>query len=285
MSQKFYSPAKINIFLHVLRRRNDGFHDIASLFQAIDLCDELNITFSEDDKFTCNRDDIPQDSSNLVIQARDLFRRKTGINTGLAIDLHKKIPAQAGLGGGSSNAATTLWALNEIAGRPATSSDLALWGAALGSDVPFFFSSGAAICSGRGESVTSVAALPSNKVWVIKPSIGLSTPAVYQALDPQKFFDHDHKRLLDEIYRGDYSHISNDLEAAALKLLPQLQDLKQQLVKGDHQAVFMTGSGTTFICLGGEEPSLLGEDVKVFEAGFITRRQDNWYYPNILLNA
>ncbi len=115
---KLFSPAKLNLFLRVLSKRKDGYHEIASLFQAIDFGDILTFALSDKDKLTSSDPSIPHDRSNLIFQAADQFRRQTGLHFGLEVDLEKKIPTQSGLGGGSSNAATTLWALNELHGRP-----------------------------------------------------------------------------------------------------------------------------------------------------------------------
>jgi hypothetical protein len=126
-----FSPCKINLFLRILRKRPDGYHDLASLFQAIGFGDSLDLTkipYDDDageqqerrDEFTCNMDGVPTDSSNLVIRALELMRAKTGVRQYFRANLHKQVPAQAGLGGGSANAATALWGANELMGRPAS---------------------------------------------------------------------------------------------------------------------------------------------------------------------
>lgn len=114
-----FSPSKINLFLRILRRRSDGFHDLASLFHVIDLGDQMAFAPIEDkkDRLTCNFDDIPTDENNLVIKALNLFRNKTGSKQCFEIDLQKNVPHGAGLGGGSANAATTLWAANKLNGN------------------------------------------------------------------------------------------------------------------------------------------------------------------------
>jgi 4-diphosphocytidyl-2-C-methyl-D-erythritol kinase len=148
-----FSPAKINIFLRIVRRREDGFHDLASLFHVIDLGDDMTFSLlpagSTSDQLTCNFPDVPTDESNLVIKALNLFRRKTGATEHFNVDLFKRVPHGAGMGGGSGNAATTLWAANEMCGRPATAEQLLEWSGEIGSDISVFFSSGAAYCTGR----------------------------------------------------------------------------------------------------------------------------------------
>lgn len=118
-----FSPCKINLFLRIIRKREDGFHDLASLFQAIGFGDTLELTplhEAEKDEFTCNMEGVPTDRSNLVLRALELMREKTGIRQYFRTNLIKQVPAQAGLGGGSANAATAMWGANELMGNPAS---------------------------------------------------------------------------------------------------------------------------------------------------------------------
>ena len=119
-----FSPCKINLFLRIIRKREDGYHDLASLFQAIGFGDTLDLTplqeDAEADVFTCNMPGVPIDSSNLVLRALELMREKTGVKKYFRANLIKQVPAQAGLGGGSANAATAMWGANQLMGNPAT---------------------------------------------------------------------------------------------------------------------------------------------------------------------
>ena len=125
---ELFSPCKINLFLRIIRKREDGFHDLASLFQAISFGDTLELTplvettetGEGSDEFTCNMPGVPVDSTNLVLRALDLMREKTGVDMFFKTNLIKQVPAQAGLGGGSANAATAMWGANELMGRPAS---------------------------------------------------------------------------------------------------------------------------------------------------------------------
>ena len=120
-SLSLFSPCKINLFLRIIRKRPDGYHDLASLFQAIGFGDTLELTVLDDkDDFECNMPGVPKDSSNLVLRALQLMREKTGVQQFYKANLVKQVPAQAGLGGGSANAATAMWGANELMGRPAT---------------------------------------------------------------------------------------------------------------------------------------------------------------------
>ena len=243
----FKSPAKVNLFLRVLRKRQDHFHDLASLFQAIDLVDLLHIEKSHEDVFTCSDSNLPIDGKNLVIKARELFRDKTGLKFPVKIHLDKKIPARAGLGGGSSNAATTLFALKTLSGLSISDHELASWSAEIGSDIPFFFSKGSAYCEGRGERVRNVD-LPSASFFICKPAFGLSTPEVFRALDLANLSKEDPEALLDGFCKGNGLMV-NDLEVPAFSIQPNLKEFKKSLSGFDKY--MMTGSGSAFVCIGG----------------------------------
>lgn len=245
-----FSPAKINFFLRVLNRRSDGYHNIASLFQAVDLGDVLHFTLSEQDKLTCTDTTIGCNSSNLISRAVDLFRRKTGLKFKIHIHLEKQIPQQSGLGGGSSNAATTLWALNVLHNQLATEESLQQWSSEIGSDIPFFFSHGTAYCTGRGECVRNLPIPPFSKRYtLVKPMEDLSTPVIFKALDLQTTSNHDPEDLLDSFYSGEPLYV-NDLEEPSFRLCPTLKAFKQRLLAAGFKNVFMTGSGTGLICEG-----------------------------------
>lgn len=280
------SPAKINLFLKILGKRPDGYHEIASLFQAIDLCDTMHFKLSQEDTFTCSDPSLPTDENNLVIKARELFRRKTGRNNPVSIQLQKNIPHQAGLGGGSSNAATTLWALNQLCGTPATAEQLAAWGAEIGSDVSFFLSQGTAYCTGRGEKLLPLPSLNAQNVWIVKPPVGLSTPKVYSGLkleveNQSKQFSVDAEALLVKFTSqksNDKLPVFNDLEAPAFQLAPELAELKQKLETFGFSNVLMSGSGSAFFCLGdGNLPALAS--LNTYNCKFINRSPGKWYLP------
>ncbi|MBS0628077.1 MAG: 4-(cytidine 5'-diphospho)-2-C-methyl-D-erythritol kinase [Verrucomicrobia bacterium] len=242
------SPAKINVFFKVLHKREDGFHEISSLYQAISLCDTLQIRLSEKDSFTCSDPLLPADHTNLVMKALDLFRKKTGTSCFFSIHLDKKIPMQAGLGGGSSNAATALWSFVKLARLSISQETLFSWGAELGSDVSFFFSSGAALASGRGEILTDVAPYLSSPFWIVKPKEGLSTAEVYRFCKPN--LKKEEKKIF-----------YNDLEEAAFSLAPSLFKIKASLLSFGFEVVVLSGSGTAFFCLENESKFSL-EDLK-----------------------
>lgn len=269
------SPAKINLFLRVLGRRPDGYHEIASLFQAIDLHDTIHFEEADYDALTCDEPSLPTSEKNLISKARKLFKDKTGIKRSFAIRLKKKIPMEAGLGGGSSNAATTLWALNQLCNRPASEIELASWGAEIGSDISFFLSSGTAYCTGRGEVLAPVPPLVRQYVLIVKPLIGLSTQKVFQNLKISQLNPKDPKAALASFFTGSPLYF-NDLEITAFELMPELASLKNKLMGLGFSTVLMTGTGSSFFCLGeGDEPSF--RDCQTYRSTYINREFGSWY--------
>jgi 4-diphosphocytidyl-2-C-methyl-D-erythritol kinase len=170
------SPCKINLFLRIMGRRENGYHDLASLFQTISLSDEMYFSrlpeSATKDEMVCTDSELSVDDSNLVIKALNLMRSKTGVNQYFSVKLNKIVPMQAGLGGGSANAATAMFAFNKLCGFPATLGDLKEWSGDIGSDITFFFSTGTAYCTGRGEIIDPLPPLPEGErtlVHIVKP--------------------------------------------------------------------------------------------------------------------
>ncbi|QDZ20390.1 4-diphosphocytidyl-2C-methyl-D-erythritol kinase [Chloropicon primus] len=270
-----FSPAKINLFLRITKRRPDGFHELASLFQTIAFGDTMKISKlasnALEDEILCSDPSVPCDKRNLVWKAADLFREKTGSTQKFKIDLRKEVPAGAGLGGGSGNAATMLWAANKLCDLDHGDPDLLEWSGDIGSDISFFFSSGTAYCTGRGEVVEDMPpALPSNyPIILIKPSSPLSTAAVYKKLDVTKCSEADPEELKRRFYQEALMASSerkpctehpqqelcvNDLELPAFEEMPILLKAKEELIASDKYAsVFMSGSGSTLVCLGAHD--------------------------------
>ncbi|MBY0528627.1 MAG: 4-(cytidine 5'-diphospho)-2-C-methyl-D-erythritol kinase [Rhabdochlamydiaceae bacterium] len=273
----FVSPAKINLFFQVLSRRDDGYHEIFSLYQAISLKDTLSISLSLHDKLTCTDPNLPCDDSNLIIKALQTYRKKTGFCSPVAIHLEKNIPVQSGLGGGSGNAATMLFALNTLNPHPVSEHALASFAAEFSSDAPFFFSSGTAYCKGRGEIIESLPARAPMHLWIAKPQEGLSTPAVYRAIREEFFTASFDKTTLDPLsHNSSVGLYFNDLEIPAFQLLPKLSVLRDQLYALGFTTVVMSGSGTAFFCIGElSSPSL--PDVHFYPVSFLNRKEGAWY--------
>ncbi|KAH9613028.1 hypothetical protein KSS87_008565 [Heliosperma pusillum] len=288
-----FSPCKVNVFLRITRKREDGFHDLASLFHVISLGDKIKFSLSPSktkDSLTTNVAGVPLDDRNLIIKALNLFRRKTGYDKYFWIHLDKKVPTGAGLGGGSSNAATALWAANQFSGCIATEKELQEWSSEIGSDIPFFFSRGAAYCTGKGEVVKDIPPpIPlATPMVLIKPPEACSTVQVYKRLQLDQTSKVDPLYLLEKISSEGISQevCINDLESPAFQVLPSLRRLKQRIIaasRGQYDAVFMSGSGSTIVGIGSPDPPQFiyddegYKDVFLSDASFITREENQWY--------
>lgn len=279
---QLFSPAKVNLFLRITGQRPDGYHAIASLFQAISLGDLVHLSLSSNEQLTCSDPAIPTDKSNLILKAAELFRQKTGLNCRINAHLEKKIPAQAGLGGGSGNAATTLWGLNILSGANISVKTLQTWSSEIGSDIPFFFSEGTAYCTGRGEVVQNLASLPDQKIVIAKPDIGLSTPAVFSRFRSLGLIKRETtpEEDLQHFINGN-AFLYNDLEPAAFHELPMLAAFKEKLFECGFHDVLMTGSGTAFVCFGKAKNDVSKENISFNafyeKAAFINRPANAWY--------
>ncbi|KAG8463433.1 hypothetical protein KFE25_004944 [Diacronema lutheri] len=298
------APAKVNLFLRILRRREDGYHELASLFQALELGDTLRV-WRLDERATstmelvwddgadaaAERPEVPTDGSNLVLRAFELFARQVGMPLRVHVELTKRIPVQAGMGGGSADAAAALFAANRLCGYPASMADLRAWGAELGSDISFFFSTGTAYCTGRGEQIESLPPLePRREIYVLKPAEGLSTALVYRTLDLGALSRLDPDALLAGMRRAggllEPANFVNDLEPPALAAVPRLADIQRTLRARGWRVVMMSGSGTSIFCIGSPagEPPLAGwsDELRAacFPTRFASRAEDDetvWY--------
>ena len=176
------APAKLNLGLKILGRRADGYHDIVSVLQTVDLCDRLVFTPAPpgETQIRCDHPDVPEGPENLVYRAVEILRRETGAGQGVRVDLNKRIPTGAGLGGGSSNAAATLRALDRLWGLHLNPERLAAFAAELGSDVPFFLTGGTAVVTGRGERIRPVDWEGDFWYVLVYPGFPVSTAWAYQ---------------------------------------------------------------------------------------------------------
>ena len=259
---EFHAPAKINLSLRVLGRRADGFHDLESLMCPVSVFDTLDVTRRESGglEFVCDDATLPTGDDNLVVRAARLFGSACGIELHARIALTKHIPHGAGLGGGSSDAATTLLALDRLFATQLSRAALAVMAAELGSDVPFFIYESAAMIRGRGERVEPVAFPHALPLLLIKPPFGVPTPWAYSRWK-------DAREIPEAPYGVQafpWGELVNDLERPVFEKHIFLADLKRWLLAQPEVAgALMSGSGATvFAVLRSKEDALpLGERV------------------------
>jgi len=239
----YLAPAKLNLFLHVVGRRADGYHLLQSLMTMVDFSDRLEISVREDGKVLRINDiaAIPS-SDDLVVRAAHALKARTGTRLGASMTLHKQIPTGAGLGGGSSDAATTLLALNQLWSLNLSHADLHEIGLSLGADVPFFLTGTSAFAEGIGEQLTPMA-LPAWWYVVADPGVHVSTPFVFGQADLTR--DTPGFKIAD-FSAASIESCKNDLQAVVLKAFPAVATALAALSEASKKSIFgarMSGSG------------------------------------------
>ncbi|MED3536150.1 4-(cytidine 5'-diphospho)-2-C-methyl-D-erythritol kinase [Bacillus toyonensis] len=245
------APAKINLSLDVLGKRQDGYHEVKMIMTTIDLADRLELMELAEDRIEIlshNRY-VPDDQRNLAYQAAKLLKEKFNVKKGVSITIEKTIPVAAGLAGGSSDAAATLRGLNKLWNLGLTIDELAELGSEIGSDVSFCVYGGTAIATGRGERIEHIKTPPSCWVILAKPHIGVSTADVYGNLKLNRVTHPNVDKMVDVINAGDYKGIcdtvGNVLEDVTFKMHPEVARIKAQMKRFGADAVLMSGSGPT----------------------------------------
>ena len=237
------APAKLNLFLHITGRRSDGYHLLQSVFMLIDWYDTLHFDLRNDGQISREDLNVPLPPDDLITRAARLLQQSTGTALGAHIAIEKSIPAQAGMGGGSSDAATCLLALNKLWGLGLSVKQLAELGLKLGADVPFFLHGHNAWVEGVGEIMTPIS-LPPAQFVVVKPSEGLETAKIFGS----EALKRDTKPATISVFAADpYGFGHNDLQPVAQRLCPQISDAIAWLESASLASVVkgrMTGSGS-----------------------------------------
>ena len=249
ISSSALSPAKINLLLKVMRKRDDGYHDLYSVMQPVTLYDNITIEAGEGTGIAiyCTGADLPSDRTNLAFRAAEIFLDTTGIKKRVSIAIDKRIPVGAGLGGGSSNAATVLMALNTLLDAGLTEKELMEISACLGSDVPFFILKGPALATGRGEVLERIS-LPGCHYILINPGFQVSTAWVYGRLDLTKNTENNILTYSRQAFEGCgqiKERLYNDLEPITAARHPEISRLKGLLMENGASGSLMSGSGPT----------------------------------------
>ena len=269
---------KINLTLEVLGLQADGFHEIKSIMQSIDLHDEIIMEETDDGKISLagSSKELRYDDSNLIMKSARMLQSKYGIGKGASIFLKKKIPIEAGLAGGSSDAAGTLIGLNKLWKLNLSPEELSEIGERIGSDIPFTIFGGTAVAEGRGEKITKIRSIEEEGLLIVKPDFGASTKRIYNEVDKNfksrgiSYTD----LMLEAINKGkNYKgYLHNDLAEATIKLYPEVNSILEKF-KDEGVLGLTSGSGPTCYCFGDNDSinKIYNYFSKKYKNVFITR--------------
>lgn len=279
--------AKINLTLRILGKRSDGFHDIYTVFQTVSLHDDLRIAKADKIEISCNISEIPTDSSNLVYQAVELLREKTGTNIGANIHLTKRIPSPGGLGGGSSNAAAALIGVARLWELDVSLDELASLGARIGSDVPFFLYGGTAIGTGRGTHIKPVDDHNKTDAIIVAPRVPVESAFAYSELALAYLTKAESKSILEhyregpEAFGGAQFGYKNDFESGIFERYNEIKIAADKLRKVSASVVSLSGSGPCVFGLFEDSEQRdkalvsfeMSTDVPAFSVSTVTRKE------------
>lgn len=243
--------AKINWFLNVLGKRDDGFHELCTAFQTVSLHDDLTFTASDELILTCDDASIPTGENNLIIRAANELKERFFVKEGAKIHLQKRIPSPGGLGGGSSDAAIALIGLSKLWNLEITTEELCEISAKLGSDVPFFFCGGTATATGRGTEITPIEDIEEKFLLIITPNIAVSTADAFGKLNSPRLTNPSSKSIFkfcrDEAQKliRKQTNPTNDFEKTIFEIYPEIRRVKEKLLEMGAKSALMSGSGAS----------------------------------------
>ncbi|QXJ60613.1 4-(cytidine 5'-diphospho)-2-C-methyl-D-erythritol kinase [Enterococcus raffinosus] len=249
------APAKINLGLDILGKRPDGLHELAMVMASIDLADRLYLEEIPEDKIIIetNKAFLPTDKKNHVYEALELVKERFEIKKGLRVKIHKEIPIAAGLGGGSTDSAAALRAVNRLWDLGLSIEEIASLGAEVGSDVPYCVYGQTSLVEGFGEKVTPIAPMPQCWVVVVKPRMSVSTRTIFAQIVMEDLYHPDIAALVSAIEANDYQkmteNLGNSMEVVTIRKHPVIQQLKDRMLKYGADAAMMSGSGPTVYAL------------------------------------
>ena len=257
---KISAMSKVNLGLDVIRRREDGYHEVKMIMQTLGLCDELDIEKRDDDNIviTCDDPSLECDENNLIYKAAKAIMSQANVHCGLDISLKKRIPVAAGMAGGSTDAAATLVGVNKLLNLNMDNEMLKAIGVKIGADVPYCIEGGTQLSEGIGEKLTKLQPPPQCYVVVAKPHIGVSTKYVYENLHVETIDEHpDIDGMIEGIKKGSLpdicAHMENILEHVTQSKYPVIAMLKKKLTDGGAMGALMSGSGPTVFALFDDE--------------------------------
>jgi len=257
MKLSFKTPAKINLGLHIIHKREDGYHELETLLQMVSLYDSIELeTLASGIELLCDEPGIPKDHTNLVVQAAHLLLETCSLENkqGVRIRLDKKIPSGAGLGGGSGNAAGVLMGLNVLWDLKLSRENLTLLAAKLGADVPFFLTAPRALGKGRGDEVTPVQAVGKFDILLVYPGFPIATPWVYQNLNLKLTNPQNNISILKKFWSESQvgklgKCLFNDLEPLVIQRYPEIQAIKEDLSNLGAKGSLLSGSGSAVFAI------------------------------------
>lgn len=247
------APAKINLTLDVLGKRADGYHDIESVMHQVSLCDQVSvIAIPEGIEVYSNNDELPSGKGNLAFQAAQAVVSRHRLKTGFRIFLEKNIPLGAGLAGGSTDAAAVIKAINQLLELEINLQEMLELGQLVGSDVPFCLAGDTAIARGRGEVLTRVNSRVCLYLVLVNPGFNVSTAEVFNLIDRETLTDRpDSSKMAQAMEEGDFGRVvpelGNVMEKVTFKLHPELQGIKDDLLRAGAEGALMSGSGPTIL--------------------------------------
>ena len=245
------SFAKVNLSLRVIGKRDDGFHDLFTVFQSVSLADSLSFSDAEKIEFTCSDPQLPADNGNIVVQAANELKECFSIREGVKIHLEKCIPSPGGLGGGSSNAAMTLIGLAKMWNLNASGNAIHAIATELGSDVPFFLFGGTAIGTGRGEIIEPITDFAAKYMLIVTPDVSVSTKEAFVGLNAPSLTKADANHILNvcrfDLESSDLlqTELKNDFETAIFAAHPEIGRVKETLLELGAKQASMSGSGAS----------------------------------------
>lgn len=267
--------AKINLGLDVLRRREDGYHEVKMIMQTVNLYDELTFRKICEDtiRVSTDKEELPADESNLIYKAAKLMKETYGIKEGIEVALKKNIPIAAGMAGGSTDAAATLVAANRLFSLGLSTEELCRLGVKIGADVPYCIEGGTVLCEGIGEVMTRLSDAPDCYLVIAKPDINVSTKFVYENLHANSLKEHpDIDGMTASIQAGDLlgvaSRMGNVLETVTAKVHPIIDKMKNFLKERGALNALMSGSGPTVFGIFDQEETARAAYEQLLLAGF-----------------
>jgi len=268
------AKAKINLSLDVIKKREDGYHELKTVLQTVELYDIIKLKVIKSGiELVCNHPLVPSDSGNLAYKAAQLFLDRYKVNSGIRIEIDKRIPVAAGLAGGSSDAAAVLKGMNELFSMGIDNSQLVLDGKELGADVPYCIKGGTVLAEGIGDILTELSPLENVDIVIIKPGLSVSTAWVYKNLDFGKIVDKPDTSIVIEAINDRKidtlaKNMKNVLETVTAEKYQIIHNIKEKLVKLGALGSLMSGSG----------PSVFGifEDRKTAEKAYNTINNEKW---------